>query len=169
MTDSLWKVANKVGRPPAFETSEQLWSACTEYFEWVEAHPLQESKVMVVDKELEQVSLPKMRAMTVTGMCVHIGITRETWNQYRSKEGFEDVCAKVDAIIWAQKFEGASAGLLNHAIIIRELGLAEKTELSGKDGGPIQTQEVNAREKLADRIVSLAARKRENQVPGEFK
>lgn len=38
--------------------------------------------------------------------------------------------------------------------------LVERTELTGKDGGAIQTEEVNARELVASRIAGLAARKR---------
>ncbi len=45
---------------------------------------------------------------------------------------------RVDEIIRTQKFQGASADLLNANIIARDLGLADKTELTGKDGGPVR-------------------------------
>ncbi|MDC9826565.1 terminase small subunit, partial [Devosia sp. ZB163] len=44
---------------------------------------------------------------------------------------------RVDEIIRAQKFEGAAAGLLNPNIIARDLGLADKQELTGKGGSPL--------------------------------
>lgn len=36
--------------------------------------------------------------------------------------------------------------------------LVDRSELTGKDGGPIQTQEVRARDEIARRIAGLAAR-----------
>lgn len=35
--------------------------------------------------------------------------------------------------------------------------LIERTELTGKDGGPIQTEETSPRDKLADRVAGVAA------------
>jgi hypothetical protein len=35
----------KVGRPLQFETAEQLWNACVDYFNWVEENPLFETKI----------------------------------------------------------------------------------------------------------------------------
>jgi len=42
--------------------------------------------------------------------------------------------------MYALKFEAAAGGLLNPNIIARDLGLAERTELTGRDGEPIKTQ-----------------------------
>jgi hypothetical protein len=83
--------------------------------------------------------LPKMRAMTVAGLCLFLDISQEAFGDYRAREGFSDVTTRVDDIIRTQKFTGAAAGLLNANIIARDLGLADKSELTGKDGGPIAT------------------------------
>ena len=40
---------------------------------------------------------------------------------------------------FTQKFTAAAAGFLNAAIIARDLGLAEKHEVAGPGGGPLQT------------------------------
>lgn len=56
------------------------------------------------------------------------------------------------------RYQGAVA---NRALELlgKHLGMfVELHELSGKDGGPIQTQEVSPRDKLADVLNSLAAR-----------
>ncbi|WP_290688531.1 terminase small subunit [Haematobacter sp. UBA3484] len=50
-----------------------------------------------------------------------------------------EVITRVEQIIRTQKFEGAAADLLNPNIIARELGLADKTEMSGPEGGAIKT------------------------------
>ena len=48
------------------------------------------------------------------------------------------MCSQVEDIIRTQKFEGASAELLNVSIIARDLGLADKSEHSGPNGGAIE-------------------------------
>jgi len=84
-----------------------------------------------------------MRAMTIFGLCIFLDIGRATWDEYRHRKDFLDITARVEAIIYSQKFEGAAADLLNPNIIARELGLAEKSEFTGKDGGPIETKNVS--------------------------
>jgi hypothetical protein len=128
----LWEARSSHGRNPKFEKAEDLWFACVEYFEWTEANPLMEAKPFAYEGVVTLASVPKMRAMTITAMCTFLGITRKTWDEWRtSRPDFCDIITRAESVIWAQKFEGASADLLNANIISRELGLAEKRELSG--------------------------------------
>lgn len=88
-----------------------------------------------------------MRAMTIDGLCIFLDIARDTWNNYRERQDFLAVCQRVEQIIRTQKFQGAAADLLNPSIIARDLGLADKSELSGPDGGPVrQSIEVSFRD-----------------------
>jgi hypothetical protein len=141
-------------------------ASCCEYFEWVEGNPLYEEKIIAYEGVATHVDVSKMRAMTLNGLCVFLDVDRKTWDNYRAREDFASVCAKVDAIIREQKFTGAAAGLLNPVIIARELGLAEKQEVTGADGGPIETKDVSARDLLASRIAGLAARGGEGEGSG---
>ena len=50
---------------------------------------------------------------------------------------FSQVISTIKEIIETQKFEGASAGLLNPNIIASDLGLADKKELSGSVENPL--------------------------------
>jgi poly(A) polymerase Pap1 len=50
---------------------------------------------------------------------------------------FSTVITDIEKTIYTQKFQGASADLLNANIIARDLGLSDKTELTGKDGKPL--------------------------------
>ncbi|MGR9413160.1 DNA-packaging protein [Rhizobium leguminosarum] len=136
--NQFWKVRSSHGRNPIFATPDQLWKGCSEYFEWVEKNPLQESQAFAYQGEVKIQQIPKMRAMTITGLCIFLDIATVTWNEYRTKEGFSNVTTRAEDIIRSQKFEGASAGLLNANIIARDLGLADKNELTGKGGDPVQ-------------------------------
>lgn len=136
--NQFWKVRSSHGRKPIFANPDQLWDACVEYFEWVEENPLNESQAFAYQGSVQLAEIPKMRAMTLAGLCIFLDIARSTWDEYRTAEGFSEVSTRVDEIIRAQKFEGAAAGLLNPSIIARDLGLADKSELTGKGGDPVQ-------------------------------
>jgi hypothetical protein len=73
-----------------------------------------------------------MRAMTIGGLCIFLDIDENTWRDYRNnKDGtFSRVCGQAEQVIREQKFTGAAAGLLNHAIIARDLGLVDKKDLT---------------------------------------
>lgn len=129
--NSFWQMRSSHGRKPIFADSEQLWTACTEYFEWVEANPLKEAQAFAYQGAVTVHELAKMRAMTLAGLCIFLDIDRTTWADYAAKDDFSPVATRVEEIIRTQKFEGASAGLLNANIIARDLGLADKSELAG--------------------------------------
>lgn len=145
--NELWKLspcfAPGPGAKPKFETPEQLILACQAYFQWVQDNPLQEAGV--TQGKLSGDAIPKMRAMTQVGLCLFIGITRETWNTYKTHPQFSDIKAAVDAAIFEQKFTGAAAGLLNHQIIARELGLGDKQSIEINDITEKSEEELLAR------------------------
>lgn len=156
--NKFWEARSSHGANPRFEHPSDLWDACLEYFEWIERKPLKEAKVVTAGGKAKVMSLPKMRAMTITGLCVFLDITLQTWTEWRSKrDDLSDVITRVEQIIRTQKFEGAAADLLNPSIIARELGLAERAELTGKDGGPIQTEDSGAA-KLAAYLNAISGR-----------
>lgn len=137
--NQFWKVRSSHGRKPIFAHPDELWSACVEYFEWVSKNPLYESQAFAYQGDVQIKEIPKMRAMTLAGLCIFLDIARSTWDEYRTKgDGFSEVSTRVDEVIRSQKFEGAAAGLLNASIIARDLGLADKNELTGKGGDPVQ-------------------------------
>lgn len=119
------------GRPPSFSSPEELWQRCEAYFRWAEANPLWEDRVYVYEGRSWHEPLAKKRVFTVQAMCLFVGISRETWNQYRRKPAFSDVINRVDEAIRTNKFEGAAAGLYNPHIIARDLGLKDRRETDG--------------------------------------
>lgn len=111
---------------------------CFEYLQWCEDNPLYEEKLFAYQGEVTRARVDKMRMPTLGGMCVYLGISLETWCQYRDR--FPDVTREVDALVRDAKLAGAAAELLNPNIVARDLGLGEKTEISGPNGGPIATE-----------------------------
>lgn len=159
--NQFWKMRSSHGRKPIFPDGEALWNACTEYFEWVEANPLYEAKAFAYQGEVTVSELPKMRAMTIGGLCLFLDIDESTWFDWRTKEAFSEVVSRVERVIRDQKFAGAAADLLNPNIIARDLGLADKQELSGKDGGPVEMLEVTDKDRAKAILMKLRKAKRE--------
>jgi hypothetical protein len=96
----------------------------------VEQNPLFEAKVFTYQGESVRESLPKMRAMSLKGLWIFTGMSSDCWKDYSARPEFSSLCTRVEEIIYAQKFEGAAADLLNHAIIARDLGLRDHQDVS---------------------------------------
>lgn len=127
--NKFWLSRSSSGRKPIFSSPEQLWESACEYFEWCSENPLYEVKAFNCGEAgIQQESLPKMRAMTIQGLCFFLDISDDTWANYSKNEDFIGICNDIKRVIFTQKFEGASAGLLSASIIARELGLAENTK-----------------------------------------
>lgn len=137
--NQFWLARSSHGRNPIFASPDDLWKACHEYFEWVEANPLKEERAAQYHGEFVKTTVDKMRAMTIGGLCIFLDIGTSTWSDYENKNDFSEVTKKVADIIRNQKFTGASADLLNANIIARDLGLADKQEHTGKNGEAINT------------------------------
>ncbi|WP_407732270.1 DNA-packaging protein [Pseudocitrobacter faecalis] len=147
-----WEARSSHGRNPKFESPEALWAACCEYFEWVEANPLYEVKAFAFQGVVTQESLPKIRAMTISGLCIFLDITRQTWGTFRAMKGFSDITTRAEEIIYDQKFSGAAADLLNANIIARDLGLKEQSQVEDV------TPDKGDRDKRRSRIQELLNR-----------
>jgi len=130
-----WEARSSHGPKPKFNSKEDLWEACREYFAWVEDNPLYETKAFHFQGQVITDEIPKMRAMTIAGMCTFLDIDLTTWAAWRKTEHDSSlVIARAEMIIKDQKFTGAAADLLNANIISRDLGLADKTDHSSTDG-----------------------------------
>ena len=127
--NQFWKARTKHGRDRLFASSEALWEACCEYFQWVEDNPLYEMKAFSYQGEVVQEPVAKMRAMTIGGLCIFLDITETAWRDWRKVDDLSLVVERVEKIIRDQKFTGAAADLLNSNIIARDLGLADKSEV----------------------------------------
>lgn len=127
--NEFWKARASHGRPAIYEDANELWSDCLEYFQWVEDNPLPAAESVKHQGKGVIMHLPRMRAMTIIGLCNFLQISHDTWEAYRKRKDFSVVTTRAEAIIFQQKFEGASADLLNHNIIARDLGLRDKSEI----------------------------------------
>jgi len=77
------ETTNKVGRPPCYETAEQLQLAIDDYFK----NGVTRRKIIVGKKpnhELVEIDVP-----TITGLCFHLGFaSRQSFYDYEEKSEF---------------------------------------------------------------------------------
>lgn len=151
--NQFWKARTKHGRDKLFASAELLWEACSEYFQWVEDNPLWEDKAAQYQGGVVDMPICKMRAMTIGGLCIFLGISRGTWNEWRKVKDFSEVMEAVEAVIYEQKFSGAAADLLNPNIIARDLGLVDKKDLSSSDGSMTPKPAIDL-SKLSDKAIA---------------
>lgn len=147
-----WEARSSHGANPIFQHPNDLWDACLEYFDWVERNPLQEEKIVQSGGKAKNMKLAKMRAMTISGICIFLDIDETTWRGWRlDREDLIPIIARVERIIRTQKFEGASADLLNANIIARDLGLADKQDVD-------QNTKISADDSLASVLAAVDGR-----------
>lgn len=152
-----WEARAKHGRNKKFLKPEDLWKRCCEYFEWVEENPLTEEKGFAFQGVVTKETFTKMRAMTLEGLWLFIDCPKQTWHEYRGREGYSDVTTRVEQIIYQQKFSGAAADLLNANIIARDLGLKDHKDHSSGDGSMSPKPGIDASKLSTDTLKELMA------------
>lgn len=128
--NEFWKLRSKHGRELLFSSPTVLWEACCEYFEatsqrkWI--------KKDWVGKDAMEVERETDAPFTLTGLYIFLDISAQTWKDYRGREDFIEVVARVENIIYTQKFEGAAVGAYNANIIARDLGLRDNMDVKSE-------------------------------------
>lgn len=143
--NEFWKLRAKHGRQKIFSTPPDLEAAAIEYFEAITTENNALLQHDYVGGFAKEVRIKKHRPMTIAGLCIFLGVNtaylREFEEGLKNDEGeykdqqakdFSAVICWIRDVIWANKFEGAAAGLFNANIISREIGLADKVESNNK-------------------------------------
>jgi hypothetical protein len=126
--NQFWKLRTKHGPDKLFANGDLLWKACEEYFQWCEDNPLWGSKTAQFQGAPVDLPEAKMRAMTISGLVLYLGIDRSTWTEWKSNKDLSAIVTRVEEVMYSQKFAGAAADLLNPNIIARDLGLVDRQE-----------------------------------------
>lgn len=138
-----WELRSKHGRDRAFKSPEHLWESACEYFNWCVENPFMEAtfqkyKTSRDSEVVKQMDLPKMRAFTMGGLCIYLGVNQTYFNKFESENSgrtdqeskdFCKIVTRIREVIYEQKFTGAASGFFNSSIIARDLGLADKREI----------------------------------------
>ncbi len=123
-----------MGRAAIYKTARQFRKKCDEYF-----------KRCTHKATGEPLPPEKCRPYTLSGLCVHLGITRDTFARYAKQDKFSDTIKAVRLRVenYAEeclfdKNQNVTGVIFN---LKNNFGWRDKIEqeVSGKDGGPIET------------------------------
>jgi len=146
--NQFWKVRAKHGRDKLFGTPELLLESAQEYFQWCDDNPLKEQKVFHAQGQITKTEIDKLRAYTLNGLCLFLDCSENYFRNFnennKDSDDFMAVIKRIDKTIYEQKFSGAAADLLNANIIARDLGLADKSDLTsnGESVAPKETVKI---------------------------
>jgi len=161
--NQFWKLRSKHGRDKLFASPKLLWEAACEYFNWVDGHPWYNVEgIKSGDAAGTLMKVPTARPYTLTALCLYLGCSENYFREFKrasKEEGFLTVIEQIEQTIYAQKFEGAAVGAFNSNIIARDLGLKDKTELSGDKDNPIR-HELDLSSLTEEELRTMAAVKR---------
>lgn len=126
------------GRPVKYKDTEQIQQKIDEYFDWCDS----QERIIPTDKGI----IVRVKPYTVSGLCVHLGITRETLRQYEDREDLSDTIKMAKARIENYIEEKSLIGDLNPTVCIFNLknnfGWRDRQEIdqsiSNKDGQPFK-------------------------------
>jgi hypothetical protein len=154
-----WHMRSTHGRPRLYDNAADLEADCAAYFDWVEQNPRYREEVSFFQGVPTHTNVALRRVSSIGGLCLHLGIDNDTWLNWRKERpDLKDVIARADLAIATDQLEGGMAGEYNGVIVSRVLGLADKSELSGPGGRPIQTEDVTRdAEDFSSRMARLAA------------
>ncbi|MEM7631461.1 MAG: terminase small subunit [Pseudomonadota bacterium] len=82
--NAFWRSRETHSRPPAYVDGSALWNACEAYFDPANDNPLYEYKIHAFQGEVARELVAYIRAFTVIGLCLHIGISDETCRDWRT-------------------------------------------------------------------------------------
>jgi hypothetical protein len=139
--NQFWMQRTKHGRDKLFSDPEIFWQECVRYFNWCDNNPLKEEDFR--GKDAVSVTLNKMRAYSWSGLGVFLDCDLRRYKSAFNGNVGEDqvsglvdlsqdfvaILSRVSQIMFTQKFEGAAAGLLKENVIVRDLSLAEKSDV----------------------------------------
>lgn len=129
--NQFWKLRSKHGRDKIFSSPKMLEEEVNKYFESTKKRIRQIHEVH--GKDAVNCWIEREVPLTKQGLYLFLDIDRETWENYKKDKDFIGIIARTEAIIYQDKFEGASVGQFNQSIIARDLGLTEKTETTVRE------------------------------------
>lgn len=140
--NEIWRLGLKgrLEKSCAVKSPEDLLEKVCSYLSALEDNPLQEGQLVSFQGSSTIEEVPKMRAPTLLGLCAFLGIYKDTWGGWRrgeKRKELQPIVRWAEQVMHDIKFTGAAAGLLNAGLIGKDLGLVERSELSGPNGAPL--------------------------------
>ena len=129
----------------SFKTPDELWAAACDYFDYIQKNPIIKKEFIKTGPFAgTEVPVEVPRPFNWSGLNTFMtinGITTSLY-RYRYNDGdayndYQPVIKLIDDIMFNQKFEGAVVGIFKENIIAREIGLADKNNVTVTQDQPL--------------------------------
>lgn len=136
MGNQYWKLRGTSGRSKLFESPAFFLELALGYFGWVDNNPWKiKTALKSGDSAGTVMDVPTQRPYTIAGLCIHLGITTQTFRNYEKNSAYEEFFAVfrfIKDLISNNQLEGAVVGAYNANIIARTLGLVDKQDIKAE-------------------------------------
>ena len=150
-----WKLAPTIGRDKIFNSPQQLWECCLEYFE--ETDKVTMDRADWVGGVAKQVTRKYNVPYTKTGLYVFLDIDKKTWDNYGKLDSYKEffpIVTRVNQIIETNQLSGATVGLFNATIVSRLNSLVDRQDVTSGDE-PMKAQIVVQDKSTAENLEKL--------------
>jgi hypothetical protein len=148
------------GRPRKIKDAKELYEIFARYLTVAREDYWLKEEVVKGGPSAGQIITTKVRTpLSVLGFCVFAGITFEGTFYYMLNpekantetrgshysghyEEYCEVARFIRNTCNRQQYDGAAVGAYNANIVARGIGLADKTEVTGQNGGPVQVEQI---------------------------
>lgn len=123
---------NNIGRPPIFQTPEELQTAIEAYF-----NECRNNKTKVLTKDGKVVDLPDPKIPTIAGCAYAVGMDRHTFYDYENKDEFSHTIKRARNYIiaqWESKCINTNANAGGIIFIAKNYGYTDKQEFEHSGG-----------------------------------
>lgn len=127
--NTFWKYRKGATNPGKY-TPTELLEKFHEWLQWVDDNPFYESQIVRYKDFHEVIKVPKIRPLTISGFSAFIGMSGSYLHGIKNSPNQElvDVATFIHDFILNNQYEGAVAGLYQHQIVTRRLGLVDRRE-----------------------------------------
>ena len=155
-------MSKKMGAPVKY-TAKVLEAKIKEYYKYVDDNPAQKRKVETYKGEtkeyIEYIQLP----YTIEGLCNFLNIDHKTFSNNENYPDLFPIVTRARQIIRENKLSGATAGIFNANIVIRDLSLRDSDAPQVINNIiPLNSNEVKINEEL------IAAQGKPQQIGGYY-
>jgi len=118
--DNLWDIPLRT-KPRKYSSPDELWEEASNYFLWCEEKGIVDNR----SRDITGTGATMPRAFTWAGLQIYCEI--ESFRDYKNTyPEYSQVIARIEHVLYEQKFTGAASGVFKENIIARDLGLKDE-------------------------------------------
>ena len=125
--NAFWTFRKTHGRAPKF-TLEEIEREFEVWLDRLWVNPIRVKQKSLVNGRIKTVVQEKIQMPTLEGFQAHLGMAKQTWINYKAREGFLDALSSMEGVISHTQQAMAAMGICKETIVMRIQGLSEKTE-----------------------------------------